>query len=161
MPKIEVVSQPQVTIAGLHYHGKNQGGEVPQLWMQLNQHWDEIQGKDESAHKAYGVSIMGDDFGETMTFDYIAGFPLLDAETSQPEGIVTRTIPAGLYAVIVSPNLASIQQAYDAVYNRWLPESGYVLDLSQGNFCFELYGEEFMPAAGSEKFFIYVPVKEK
>jgi len=161
MPKIEVMSHSAVTVVGLKYHGKNQAGEIPQLWQEINQYWDTIESLDEAAHAGYGISIMDEDFEKTMVFDYIAGFPVLDEDAQQPEGLVSFTIPEGEYAVITVSNLASISQGFDAVY-RWVAQSeDYDLDLSGGNFNFELYGEEFMPAEGSEKFYIYVPVKEK
>ena len=161
MPKVEVLSHPEVTVVGLQYRGKNQVGEIPQLWQEINQYWDKIQALDESAHAGYGISIMDENFKETMVFDYIAGFPVLNEDAQQPEQLVSFTIPKGEYAVITVPNLESISQGFDAVY-RWVAQSeDYDLDLSDGNFNFELYGEEFMPADGSEKFYIYVPVKEK
>jgi len=161
MPKIEVKSHPKVIVVGLKYHGKNEAGEIPQLWQEINQYWNKIQAIDEGAHAGYGVSIMDEEFEKTMVFDYIAGFPVLDAEAKQPEDLFSFTIPEGEYAVITVPNLQSISQAYDAIY-RWVSQAeNYLFDLSAGNFNFELYGEEFMPAEGSEKFYIYVPVKEK
>ena len=161
MPKIDIKSHPEVTVVGLKYHGKNEAGEIPQLWQKINQYWDKIQSLDEAAHAGYGVSIMDEDFEQTMVFDYIAGFPVFDKNVQQPEDLVSFTIPKGDYAVITVPNLESISQAYDAVY-RWVAQSEeYVINLAEGNFNFELYGEEFMPAEGSEKFYIYVPVKEK
>ena len=161
MPKVEVLSHPEVTVVGSKYRGKNQAGEIPQLWQEINQYWDKIQALDEAAHAGYGISIMDENFEATMVFDYIAGFPVLNEDAQQPEGLVSFTIPKGEYAVITVPNLESISQGYDAVY-RWVAQSeDYDLDLSDGNFNFELYGEEFMPAEGSEKFYIYVPVKEK
>jgi predicted transcriptional regulator YdeE len=161
MPKIEVKSHPEITVVGLKYHGKNESGEIPQLWEKINQYWDKIQALDEAAHAGYGISIMGKDFEETRMFDYIAGFPVLDEDVRQPEDLDSFTIPTGEYAVITVPNLESISQAYDAVY-RWVAQSNnYELDLSSGNFNFELYGEEFMPGEGSEKFYIFVPIKEK
>ena len=161
MPKIEVTSHPEVTVVGLKYRGKNQAGEIPQLWGEIDRYWDKIQSLDDAAHAAYGISIMGEGFGETRVFDYLAGFPVLDKEAQQPEDLGSFTIPEGEYAVITVPNLESISQAFDAVY-RWVSQSeNFDLDLSAGNFNFELYGEEFMPVDGSEKFYIYVPVKEK
>lgn len=161
MPKIDVKSHPEVTLVGLQYHGNNEAGEIPQLWQEINQYWEKIQSLDATAHAGYGVSIMDEDFEKTMVFDYIAGFPVLDPEAQQPEDLVSFTIPEGDYAVITVPNLESISQAFDAVY-RWVAQAeDYDLDLSEGNFNFELYGEEFMPAKGSEKFYIYVPVKAK
>ena len=161
MPKIEIESHPEMTIVGLKYHGKNQAGEVPQLWGELKERVGDLQKRDFSVHAAYGVSIMGEDFEETMVFDYIAGFPVLASPEAMPEDMGSFTIPEGSYAVITVPNLESISQAYDAVY-RWIAQStDYAVDLSAGNFNFELYGEEFMPDEVSEKFYIYVPVMGK
>lgn len=161
MPKIEVNPHPQMIIVGLGYRGKNQAGEIPQLWEQLMTRSEEIKNRDDSIHAAYGISIMDSDYEATMVFDYVAGFPVEDDEAKLPEGLAQFTIPAGQYAVITCPNLNSIGSAYDAIY-RWVEGSlEFEKDLSQGNFNFERYGEEFMPAEGSEKFFIYVPIKEK
>ena len=161
MPKITVKPHEAMTIVGLKYHGKNQAGEIPQLWGALMERAADIQKRDYSVRAAYGVSIMGEDFDETMIFDYIAGFPVLEPPEATPEDMGQFRIPAGSYAVITVPNLESISQAFDAV-NRWIAQSTeYAVDLSSGNFNFELYGEEFMPDEGSEKFYIYVPVKEK
>jgi predicted transcriptional regulator YdeE len=161
MPKIDLNSHPQMTIVGLLYHGKNEAGEVPQLWGKLMERQNEIENRDFSVVGGYGISIMGPDFEETMVFDYIAGFPVTQEPEVLPEGMGKFTIAEGKYAVITCPNLASISQAFDAIY-RWVRESDEVtVDLSGGNFNFELYGEEFNPPAGSEKFYIYVPVNEK
>lgn len=160
MPKIEVKSHPEMTIVGLKYHGKNQAGEIPQLWGQLMGRAAEIQARDWSVRAGYGISIMDQDFEQTMVFDYIAGFPVLKAPPELPESMGQFTLPEGRYAVITVPDLASISQAYDAIY-RWIAQSEEVaVDLSGGNFNFELYGEEFMPDEGSEKFYIYVPIQE-
>jgi len=161
MPKIEVQSHPELTIVGLGYRGKNQAGEIPQLWGQLMVRADEVKNRDFAVHAAYGVSIMEPDYQETMVFDYIAGFPVLDAADELPEGLFQFTIPEGQYAVITCLNLKSINQAYESIF-RWVMDSqNYALDLSRGDIYFELYGEEFMPDQGSEKFYIYMPIKEK
>jgi len=106
---------------------------------------DEIRNRDFSVRAAYGISIMGPEYEETMIFDYIAGFPVEDGEDELPEGLKQFTIPDMQYAIY-----------------RWIEQSiEFVVDLSKGNFNFELYGEEFMPDQGSEKFYIYVPIKKK
>ncbi len=161
MPKVKVLSYPEVPVVGLSIHTKAMSGEIPPLWEKLGERQTEIVNLDESAHVGYGISIMGADFEETNAFDYVAGLPVTGEAEEVPEGMAAFTIPAGEYAVVLCPNLASIQQGYEAIYNRWLPNSDYELDMSKGNFCFELYGEEFNPSAGSEKFYIYVPVKKQ
>jgi AraC family transcriptional regulator len=161
LPDIKVKPHDAKIIVGLKYHGKNEKGEVPALWDALMAKQAAIPHRDFSVPAAYGISIMGDDFGETQMFDYVAGFPVTALGEDLPEGLASFTIPAGDYVVITCPNLDSLQQAYHAVYDNWLPGSDDALDLSNGNFCFELYGKAFNPPAGSEKLTIYVPVKAK
>ncbi len=160
MPKIEVKSHPKMTIVGLGYRGKNEVEEIPQLWGELMTRAGEIKTRDFAIRAAYGISIMGPEYEETMVFDYIAGFPV-EGDKAAPERLAQHIIPEGQYAAITCPNLRSIGKAYDAVY-RWIEGSDeFEVDLSKGNFNFELYGEEFMPDAGSELFYIYVPIKAK
>ena len=159
MPKIEVKSHPEMTVLGLKYRGKNQEGEIPQLWGKLME--VEVENRDFSVFAAYGISIMDEAFQETMVFDYIAGYPVTGVPQEIPEEMGTFTIPQGEYAVITCPNLESISQAYDAVYRFVASSEEYDHDLSAGDFNFELYGQEFMPEEGSQKFYIYVPVTAK
>ncbi len=161
MPRIEVITYPEVCVVGMKIHTEGKPTDIPALWEELGPRRVEIRDLDESASVAYGISIMMPDFEQTKAFDYIAGFPVMGKPDELPEGMDSFTIPAGEYVMVVCPNLASIPQAYKAIYNRWLPQSDYALDLSNGNFCFELYGEEFDPGSGSEKFFIYVPIRKK
>ena len=158
MPKIEIKKHPEMTVVGLLYHGKNEKGEIPQLWDALMK--KEVENRDYSVYAAYGISIMGPDYEETMVFDYIAGFAVTEVSQELPKGMAKFTLPEKDYAVVTCPNLANIGKAYDAIF-RWVPESpNYEFDFSAGNFNFEFYGEEFNPPE-SEKFYIYVPVKKK
>lgn len=161
MPKIEIKSLEKTIVVGVNYHGKNETGEIPQLWGVLMEREDEVEDRDLDQMCAYGISIMGPDFEASHEFDYIAGYPVFSIPEKMPEGMAGFEIPAGKYAVITCPNLASLAEAYDALYNRWLPESDYILNLDHGNFCYELYGEEFNPPAGTEKLYIFMPVKAK
>lgn len=160
MPKIEVTLYPEVIVVGLNIHTTGMSNEIPKLWETLGKRRSEIKDLDDAPF-AYGISVMGPDFEQTKVFDYLAGFPVMGKADKPPEGMESFSIPAGNYATVVCPNLASTKQAYEALYYRWLPQSDYELDLSNGNFCFELYGEEFDPGSGSEKYTIYVPVKMK
>lgn len=154
-------THPEMQVVGVKYRGKNEQGEIPQLWGRLMARQKEIINWDNSIHAAYGISIMGPDYEKSMVFDYIAGYPVEPGEVALPEGMAQFTIPAGAYAVITCTSLQWLSQAYDSIY-RWVRESeDYTFDFSSGNFNFELYGEEFMPDEGSTIFFIYVPVKLK
>lgn len=158
MPHIEIKTHPQMIVVGLKYHGKNDENEIPQLWEALMN--KEVANRDYSVHAAYGISIMGPAYEETKVFDYIAGFVVMEAPEALPEDLAKFTIPELSYAVVTCPNLANIGKAFDAIY-RWVATSpDYEFNFSSGNFNFEYYGEEFHPPE-SEKFYIYVPVKEK
>jgi len=159
MPDVTIKTHPAVTVVGLKYHGKNENDEIKQMWGAIMERMAHIPNLVQPLNAGYGVSIMDEAFESTGEFDYIGGYPVSAKAADLPEALIAFDIPAGDYAVITCPDLASIHQAYDALYNRWLPESDYVLDLSHGNFCFELYGEEFDPQAGKETFTIWVPVK--
>lgn len=161
MPEIKVVDFPKTYVAGMLYHGKNEQNEIPGLWDILMEREAEIAQRDTSAPVAFGINIMGPEFEESKVFDYIAGYPVTDTLDDLPDGMGQFAIPAGRYAVITCPNLASLGEAYEAIYNRWLPKSDYQLDLSFGNFSFEFYTEEFNPPEGSEKLYIYLPVTKK
>jgi predicted transcriptional regulator YdeE len=158
MPKIEIQSHPPVTIVGLKYHGKNENDEIGQMWGAVMNRLDQIPNLIQPLKAGYGINVMDESFEVSGEFDYIGGYPVSESPADLPEEMAAFDIPEGDYAVITCPNLASIQEAYDALYNRWLPESDYKLDLSHGNFSFELYGEDFMPDQGSEKFTIWAPV---
>jgi predicted transcriptional regulator YdeE len=161
MPKVDIKSHPAVSVVGLKYHGKNENDEIMQMWGAIMQRMDQIPNLAQPLKTAYGISLMDETFEDSGAFDYIGGYPVSEKAVNLPEDLVAFDIPEGTYAVIACQNLASLQEAYDALYNRWLPDSGYVLDLSNGNFCFELYGEEFDLQAGKEKLTIWAPVKAK
>jgi predicted transcriptional regulator YdeE len=161
MPKFEVKSHPEMIIVGLKYRGKNEAGEIPKLWGELMGRADEIENRDFSVQAAYGISIMGPNYEQTMVFEYIAGFPVTEAPQGLTEEMAEFLIPGIKYAVITVSNLSSISQAYDAIY-RWVKESiEYTFDFSHGNFNFELYGQEYNPPEGSETFNIYVPITSR
>jgi predicted transcriptional regulator YdeE len=161
MPEINIKTHEAMTLVGMKTRGKAMSGEIPQLWDQVMARAEEIPNRDYSIRAAYGVSVMEPDFEETEVFDYIAGFPVEGDPQDLPEGMVSFDIPEGTYAVITCPNLDSMEAAYESLYQRWLPEADYALDMAHGNFCFELYGEEFNPPEGSEKFYLFVPVRKK
>jgi AraC family transcriptional regulator len=150
---------------GLNYIGKNQQGEIKQLWNNTTGIWsrmNEIQAPENFA--AFGICrcLPGSTDG---TFEYIAA---LTAEPSAPvpEGMVDVNIPSCTYAVFPVKGLNEIQSAWGTAMN-WLaahPEWEAYCDQAKGvcdcanHPCFELYDCEF-PEKGSFK--IYLPIKYK
>jgi AraC family transcriptional regulator len=148
---IKIAERPKFTVVGLKYRGKNEQGEIPQLWQALGPRTGEIQNMvDDKA--AYGISANIDN--ETGEFDYIAGYEVSSTE-EVPEGMVAFQVPAGRYAV-VSTTLPKIGETFDLAYHTLLPQAGHQ---PSGGPEFELYDERFDPRDPDSTFELYVPIK--
>ena len=161
MPDVTIKTHPAVSGVGLKYRGKNENDEIGQMWGAIVDRMEHIPSLVQPLNVGYVISVMDEAFESTGEFDYIGGYPVSAKAADLPEALIAFDVPAGDYAVITCPDLAGIQGAFDSLYNRWLPKSDAALDISHGNFCFELYGEEFDLQAGKETFTIWVPVKAK
>ena len=141
------------TVIGLLYRGKNENNEIPQLWGQLMPRYDEIPNK-VNPQFAYGVE---DNFDEkTGEFDYLAGYSVSPG-TKPPEGMSSWDLAARTYAVFPC-TLPTIRQAFDHIYQKWLPASGYARVPGPE---FEFYDETFSPNIPESVMYLYVPVIEK
>lgn len=143
----KIVTLPAFTAVGLPYHGKNQNGEIAQVWGKLNTRVSEIEHK---TGVAYGVC---GDMDENGRINYLAGFAVSDAN-NLPDGMSSWAVPAQKYAVFPC-TLQTIQQTFHHIFETWFPQSGY--QKAEGP-DLEVYGEEFDPETG-EGMAIYMPVK--
>jgi predicted transcriptional regulator YdeE len=142
-----IVTLPAFTAVGLPYHGKNQKGEIAQVWQKLNPRSNEIKQK---TGIVYGVCGDVDDNGRIR---YLAGFEVAEAK-DLPAGMESWQVPAQEYAVFPC-TLRTIQQTFHTIFETWFPQSGY--QKAEGP-DLEVYGEEFDPESG-EGMAIYMPVK--
>jgi AraC family transcriptional regulator len=140
------VTKPEFTVVGMRYHGKNESGEIPALWVQFGPRMDEIQHR-RLRWEAYGVCFTPDDQGR---FEYIAGVDVEQA-ANVPAGMVARSVPASQYAVFTC-TLPTIHEAYDYAFHTWLPKSGHEWG---GTPDFELYDETFEGDIPESKMYIY------
>jgi AraC family transcriptional regulator len=148
---IKIVERSGFTVVGLKYRGKNEQGEIPQLWQVLGPRTGEIENLvDDTA--AYGISANVD--METGEFDYIAGYEVSSAE-EVPEGMVAFEVPDGKYAVF-STTLPKIGETFDQAYHTWLPQAG---EQPRGGPEFELYDERFDPQDPDSEFDLYIPIE--
>jgi AraC family transcriptional regulator len=149
--EIKIVEKSAFTVVGMKYRGKNEQGEIPQLWQALGPHTGEIENlADDTA--AYGISANMD--METGEFDYVAGFEVSSAEVV-PEGMIVFEVPGGRYAVF-STTLPKIGETFDQAYHTWLPQAGHE---PRGGPEFELYDERFDPQDPGSVFQLYIPIK--
>jgi AraC family transcriptional regulator len=101
---------------------------------------------------AYGVICNTDDAGNA---DYIAGVEVSDF-SGIPGDWARLRIPEQRYAVFThNDHVAAIRHTWMAIFNKWLPESGY---RPTGGPEFERYGEDFDPATGRGGIEIWIPV---
>lgn len=146
-----IVSRPAFTVMGLKYHGKNEEGEIPQMWQAFGPRMDGIKNVTDP-NVAYGVcGNMNESTGE---FDYVAGFEVSSAQDI-PEGMVSWDLPENTYAVFTC-TLPTIHETFQYIYESWLPQSDYQ---RAGGPEFELYDKDFDPEDPGSEMYIYIPVK--
>jgi AraC family transcriptional regulator len=151
--QVQIVSKAAFTVVGFKYRGKNEHNEIPRLWdIEYLPRMNEIRHRTER-YVSYG--LMSNYDPETGEYDYLAGAEVSDA-TDIPQGMMVWQVPSQAYAVYPCI-LSEIGDAWDFMYQNWLPFSSYVhADGPE----FEYYGPEFTTAADPAKarMYLYVPV---
>jgi AraC family transcriptional regulator len=101
---------------------------------------------------AYGIAL---DNGSGF-WSYMAGVEIENLE-NLPSDFVGKKIPASKYAVFPYQGpIVRIQEAYDAIYGRWLPSTDYQL----GDYEFEYYNCNVdKDDSDNSRFDIYIAVK--
>lgn len=147
----KLASKPAFTVVGLLLHTQAMSPEIPALWERFVPRMNEIQHQSE-LHVSYGLIGHFDQAAGKM--DYMAGNAV--AQVNQlPPGMTRWDVPANIYAVLET-TLPKIGEAFDYIYNTWLPASAYQqVDAP----CFERYSEVFSPDNPVVE--IYIPVKQK
>jgi AraC family transcriptional regulator len=147
----KIVEREAFTVVGMRYHGKNEKGEIPQLWGVFGPRVQEI--KDVCNHSVcYGISDNMDH--TTGEFDYIAGLEVSAAE-EVPKGMVCWEVPAGKYAVFATA-LPKIGETFMYAYKTWMPKSGHE---ATGGPDFELYDHNFDNQDPNSQFEVFIPIK--
>lgn len=147
----KIVERAAFTVVGMHYRGKNEKDEIPQMWQALGPRFEEIQ-HIANPDAAYGISANMDQ--STGEFDYIAGFEV-DRVESVPEGMIRWEVPGGTYAVFTC-TLPSLGETFMHTYRTWMPQAGYQ---PTGGPDFELYDERFDPQDPDSTFDVYIPIR--
>lgn len=146
----KVTSINEFKAVGITYFGNNINGEISKLWQVFNSRYNEIGSKNKS-RLCYGVcEDMPDAEGR---FHYTACAEV-DSFVNIPEGMETKVVPAGKYAVYTfNGSLDKIGEFYDNIFAKWMPEAGYTVDARPQ---FELYDERYMD---NGEFDLYMPIK--
>jgi AraC family transcriptional regulator len=152
------ITKPGFTVMGLRYFGKNENGEIADLWGSFNQRVAELGGlPNETGEAAIGLCVTPEDAPPDGSFEYVAGFPVSQV-SDVPEGFVVRQVPEFTYAVFAHRgDLAGLGKTYEYIYEVWLPQSGYQL---AAKIDFEYYDQDFKDFAPDSVFYIYVPIQK-
>ena len=133
----------------------NSHESIPRLWQQLASRASEIPNSIDSI--GYGLCL------NTQGFHYLAGYAVWDFADLSP-GINHITLPAQTYGVFPHcGHVREICKTIDAIFDSWLPHSGYSLNTNDNNplHFFERYGESFDPASGSGDIEIWLPLYKR
>lgn len=154
-----IVRKGEFKVIGMRYVGKNEKGEISQMWVELNPRIKEIPNltrDPEYGDVTYGVCgwVEG---AEPGVFEYIACLPVSSIE-KVPEGMVGKVVPEQTYAVMEAHGIKDIGPTYEYIIKKWLPSSDY---LPGDGPDFELYPEEFDPEDPESSLYIFFPVKKK
>jgi AraC family transcriptional regulator len=154
MMEPKIVTKPAFKAVGLSYVGKNEQGEIPQLWGVFNQRSAEIQWR---GNCAYGLCFSNPEGAAEGEFEYVAAFEVPNDENI-PADMVYREVPEYKYAVFTHHGkLDKLGETYEYIYNTWLPQSDY--EVHPDKYDMEVYDERFKPDSDESAFDIYVALK--
>ena len=146
------VNGKRLLIAGLgERYTCETSAAIPSQWQRFLPYLGQI--PTQLGGTAYGVRCNSDDAGN---FDYVCGVEVKDFSKLPPDLSRVR-IPEQRYTVFRQrSHISTIRSTWNAIWNNWLPESGYeAVDAPD----FECYGEDFDSATGAGGFEIWIPIK--
>jgi predicted transcriptional regulator YdeE/DNA-binding transcriptional MerR regulator len=150
----KIVTKLAFKTVGLSYVGKNEAGEIPQMWGVYNRRFKEIVAINDIC---FGLCFSFPEGAAEGEFEYVAATEVHD-DKNIPEGMVFREVPEYQYAVFThSGKLDSLGETYEYIYKTWLPQSGY--DVHPDKFDMEVYDERFILDSDDSILDIYVALK--
>jgi predicted transcriptional regulator YdeE/DNA-binding transcriptional MerR regulator len=152
----KIVNRPAFKAVGMSYVGKNEHGEIGQMWGRFNQSCGPI--KNINHKEAFGLCFSTLE-GPTRPgeFEYVSCFEVAD-NAQVPAGMVYREVPAYKYAVFTHHGkLDKLGETYQYIYHTALAQAG--LTPHPDKFDMEVYDQDFIPDSDASKFYIYVAVQ--
>ncbi|MGA2488690.1 MAG: GyrI-like domain-containing protein [Anaerolineales bacterium] len=151
----KIVNRPAFKAIGLSYIGKNEHGEISQMWERFNQQCQTI--KRVNDKEAFGLCFSTVERPlQPGEFEYVACFEVAD-DKAVPPGMVYRQVPAYKYAVFTHHGkLDNLGETYQFIYNTGLAQT--VLKPHPDKFDMEVYDEDFKLGSDDSRFYIYVAI---
>lgn len=153
LPSPVIESRPPMRFAGLseRIDMSNPGGFAA-LWQKFGMHLGHIPGA--AGPAAYGIVASADD----STCDYMAGVELA-AGAEVPPGFREMRTPARRWARVAHRgHVSTIRSTIRAIYDQWLPGSGYT-QAEEASFI-EYYGPDFNPMTGTGTTEIWIGLED-
>jgi AraC family transcriptional regulator len=142
-------------IAGLRrrYNGETMSN-IPEQWQRFASHIGKIPGQ--ASGVTYGVCWEAAD-GDGI--EYLSGVEVTGFAGLRSEFTVV-SIPAHRYAIFAHrEHVSSLSDTVEAIFNRWLPESGHkAAGAAETPDFFERYSEEFNSETGMGGMEVWVPI---
>jgi len=130
----QILSLPELLLAGIAYHGDSQDGALSGTWAAFSRLSIPHQLQ---PPQHFGLWSYPGTFRLNRDFDYLAG----TAVTAAPPELVSQRLPAATYAAFEHHgSIATIRCTYTYAYGEWLPHSGYQL---AGQYDLEAYDARF------------------
>lgn len=146
----KIINLDKFLVVGMPYLGKNEHGEIAQMWQVFIPHINEIKHIAPESEISYGLCSPN----SQGLIDYVASLPVTSL-TDIPAGMVGREVPAQTYVVFESHGVKEIGLTYDKILKDWLPKSGYKPGDGPD---FELYPESFDNSDPDSLLYIYFPI---
>ena len=151
----QIITKPAFKVVGMSYIGKNEAGEIPQMWEVYKSRFNEINAIN---NICFGLCFANPHEGAAQgEFEYIAATEVKDNQNI-PEGMVYREVSEYQYAVFTHQGtLVKLSETFEYIYNTWLPQSGF--EVHPDKFDMELYDEHFILDSDASALDIYVAIK--
>src|SRR4051812_49019474 len=117
---LKIVVRPAFTVVGMEIVTRPRSPDIPALWPKFVARIDEIANLREPK-VSYGVMWNG---GSMEVLHYLAAASVAKV-ARVPQRMTMLTLPAGSYASFSYP-LSGLASGFGEIFNRLLPESGYV-----------------------------------
>jgi len=151
----KLISKPAFKAVGLSYVGKNQNGEIGQMWGRFNQRFNEP--KSINSKECYGLCFSNVKEAKEGEFEYVAAREVAN-DQDIPAGMVYREVPAYKYAVFTHHGkLETLGETYQYIYNTGLAQAG--LQIHPDKYDMEVYDDGFIPDSDDSKLYIYVAIQ--
>lgn len=158
MIKPKITTLDTFNVVGIQVTGSPSDGSFGQTWPALFARHHEVK-NDTGMQTSYGIQSYSETSLKTGIWEYTAG---LETKMQQPlpKGMTLIEVPANQYAVFVYKGAVGpkLGELFRAIYQQWLPTSGYAL---AGSYDFEKYDERFKGPQNPDSILeIYIPIKK-